>query len=85
MQRGAMNSMRALSFFLSTKFFFDISISGGYIGEKEVSTVTTSYLEHYASIFVFRSKKFIFNISISGGRTGERDASTANFVVARKV
>ncbi len=40
-----------------------------------MSTVTTSYTEHYASIFDFRSKKFIFNISISGGRTGERDVN----------
>ena len=44
--------------FLSKKFFFDISISGGRTGESEVSAVLTRYPERFTCIFVFKSNKF---------------------------
>ncbi len=71
-QSCGLNSKRAFSFLGSTKFFFDISISGGHTGEREVSTVPTRWSEQYANLFVFRFKNFFFNIYISGGSTGER-------------
>ena len=44
--------------FLSKKYFFDISIFGGRIGERKVSAVPTRYPEQDARIFVFQSKIF---------------------------
>ena len=65
-QRGSQNSVRQFRFF-RPQFFFDISISGGHIGEKKVSTVTTRSPKHYTR-FSFSFQNFFFDISICGGQ-----------------
>ena len=46
----------------SKKFFYDISISGGRTGERDVSGAN-AVPEPLPSIFFFRSKIFFFEIS----------------------
>ena len=54
----ALKQYATIFVFLTKKMFFNISISGGRSGEREVSTVTTRYPEQYATTFVFQSKIF---------------------------